>query len=83
MKALQRFFVASMLILTLSLSALAGDITTGVASPQPPPTSPSVQGDIHTGIAGDISTMNADAEAAGGSVTDAALALIQSALSLF
>lgn len=38
---------------------------------------------MHTMRAGDITTMNTDAAAAGGSVTDAALALIQSALSLF
>jgi len=78
MKALRQFFVASVLILTLSLSAIAGDITTGAPSPQP---TPSAQGDMHTGIAGDISTMNA--QTAGDSVADAALALIQGALSLF
>jgi hypothetical protein len=80
MKALRQFFVASVLILTLSLSAFAGDMTTGVASPQP---TPARQGDIHTTRAGDISTMNADADAADDSLTDAALALIESLLSLF
>jgi hypothetical protein len=38
---------------------------------------------MHTMRAGNITTGNADAEAAGGSVTDAALALIESVLSLF
>jgi hypothetical protein len=83
MKALRQFFGASVLILTLSLSAFAGDMTTGVASPQPTPPSSNAQGDIHTGVTGDIHTINVDAEAAGGSVADAAVALIQSVLSLF
>jgi len=55
-------------------------MTTCVAYPQPAPTT---EGDIHTMRAGEITTMNADTEVAGGSVTDAALALIQSLLSLF
>jgi len=38
---------------------------------------------MHTGIAGTIHTTKEDAEAAGGSVTEAALSLIQSVLSLF
>ena len=37
---------------------------------------------MHAGVAGEISTTNADAEAAGGSLTDAALSFIQSVLSL-
>lgn len=78
MKTLCQFFVASVLILTLCLSTFAGDISTMIV---PPP--PTVTGDIHTGVAGEITTGNADAEAAGGSVTDAAVALIQSVLSLF
>lgn len=78
MKALRRFFVVSVLILTLSLSALAGDITTGVASPPPTPTA---QGEITTGISGDIHTMN-DGEVVSDSVTEAALSLIQNVLSL-
>jgi hypothetical protein len=41
------------------------------------------EGDIHTTRAGDITTGNTEAEAAGGSVTGAALALIESMLSLF
>lgn len=77
MKALRQFFVASVLILTISLSALAGDITTGIAAPQPTPAT--TEGDMHTMRAGDISTTGADAD----SVTEAALSLIQSVLSLF
>ncbi|HVF66647.1 MAG TPA: hypothetical protein VM914_03235 [Pyrinomonadaceae bacterium] len=81
MKALRQFLVASVLILTLSLSAVAGDMTTGIASPQPTPAT--TEGDIHTGITGEITTMNSNAEVVGDSVTVAALSLIQSVLSLF
>jgi hypothetical protein len=38
---------------------------------------------MHTGVPGDITTMNTDAEAVVGSATDAVGALIQSVLSLF
>lgn len=76
MKTLRQLFAASVLILTLCLSTFAGDISTMIV---PPP--PTVTGDIHTGVPSDISTTNADA--AGGSVTDAAVALIESVLSLF
>jgi hypothetical protein len=81
MKNVQRMIGAAVFTLFLSLSTFAGDIHTG--APQPEPTPVTTQGDIHTGITGDIHTMNADAEAAGGSVTDAAVALIRSMLSLF
>jgi hypothetical protein len=63
-------------------SANAGDIHTTI-TPPPGGTSATTEGEISTGVAGDITTMNADAEAAGGSVTDAAVALIESVLSLF
>jgi hypothetical protein len=81
MKTLRYTFTVSVLVLTFTLSTLAGDMHTG--APQPEPTPVPAQGDMHTTVAGDISTMNADAEAAGGSVTAAAVALIQSVLSLF
>lgn len=78
MRTLRLLFAASVLTLTLCLPARAGDIST--MSPTPPP---NTDGDMHTMRAGNITTGNADAEAAGGSVTDAALALIESVLSLF
>jgi hypothetical protein len=81
MKNVQRMIGAAVFTLFLSLSAFAGDIHTG--APQPEPTPVPAQGDMHTTVAGEITTMNADAEAAGGSVTDAAVALIQSVLLLF
>lgn len=73
MKNVQRVAGAAVFTLVLSLSASAGDIHTGV--PEPEPTPVTAQGGIHT--------MNGDAEAVGGSVTEAALSLIQSVLSLF
>lgn len=82
MTALRQFFAASVLALTLTISVSAGEISTGIASPQPTPTTPIAQGEITTGITGEITTMNADADAVSGSATDAAVALLQSVLSL-
>jgi len=76
MRTSRQLFVALVLVITITLSTFAGDITTMSA---PPPSSP-IAGDMTTGVTGDISTMNTDA--AGDSVADAALTLIQSALSL-
>jgi hypothetical protein len=81
MKNIQRLAGTTVVTLVLSLSAVAGDIHTG--APEPEPTPVTAQGDIHTMRAGDITTMNADAVAAGASATDAAVALLQSVLSLF
>jgi hypothetical protein len=69
-----------MLSLVLAASANAGTIHTTIATP-PGDTSATTEGDIHTGVAGEITTMNADA--VGSSVTEAALSLIESVLSLF
>jgi hypothetical protein len=57
-------------VTTLTLPTFAGEITTMGA---PPPTN--TLGDIHTGVPGDMTT--------GGSVTDTAMALIESVISLF
>jgi hypothetical protein len=78
MRTLRQLFAAVVLVTMFTLPALAGDITTMIVPP-----SSAIAGDMHTGVAGEISTGNAEADTAGGSVTDAALALIQSALSLF
>ena len=83
MNNLRKFCAASVLIVAFTTPALAGVISTTVVPPDSPPASETTGGDMTTGVAGNITTMNADAEAAGGSVTDAALALIQSVLSLF
>lgn len=68
MKALRLLFAASVLTITFCLPTFAGDISTTIASP---PANTDV--DVHT----------TSANAAEGSVTDAALALIESLLSLF
>lgn len=82
MKSSRRYFGVIVLTLMLATPMFAGDIHT--MNPSPPPSAPTTtEGDMHTGVAGDITTGNADAEAAGDSVTEAALSLIQSVLSLF
>ena len=81
MKNVQRIAGAAVFTLALSLSVLAGDIHTG--APQPEATPITTQGDIHTMVNGVISTPGPEAEAAGDSVTDAALSLLRSVLSLF
>jgi hypothetical protein len=82
MKSSRRYFGVVVLILMLVTPIFAGDIHTMNPS-QPPPSAPATtEGDIHTGVAGDITTMNADAEAAGGSVTGAVVSFVQSVLSL-
>jgi hypothetical protein len=78
MRTLRQLFAAVVLVITVTLPTIAGDITTMGA---PPPSSP-IAGDMTTDVAGEITTMNADAEA-GDSVADAALALIESVLSMF
>ena len=81
MKSSHRHFGVVVLILMLATPIFAGDMHT--MNPLPPPSAPTTtDGDIHTGVAGEITTMNADAVAAGGSSTDAAVALLQSVLSL-
>jgi hypothetical protein len=81
MKSSRRHFGVVVLILMLTTPTLAGDIHTMIAPPPAPPAT-TTDGDMTTGVAGEITTGNADAGAVGGSVTDAALALIQSVLSL-
>jgi hypothetical protein len=84
MKTLRQFCVAFVLALMLTLPAFAGDITTGIAPPDPPPasTSSTAPGDISTGVAGEISTTISE-EAITASMTETALNLLQSLLSLF
>ena len=77
MRTLRQFFAAVVLVTIFTLPAFAGDITTMIAPPPPP-----IAGDMHTGVTGDIHTMNDDAVVVDGSVTDAAVALLQSVLSL-
>lgn len=89
MKNLRQLCAAVALTLALAAPAAAGNISTGVASPPPPPAtqgnistgSPSTQGTIHTGVTNQESAE--DGATASDSVTEIALTLLQSVLSLF
>lgn len=96
MKNLKTPCVAIMLMFVLSLPAFAGEMTTWIANPSPPPssepaseTTTTVAGQMETLVAGQISTMgNAGEMTTMNSesvdpVTQAALSLFQGALSLF
>jgi hypothetical protein len=80
MKALRRLCVASVFTLALTVSAFAGDIQTTVTSPQPPQ-GMTADGEIQTGIAGQIEIGSSEATA--DSVAEIALNLLQTVLSLF
>jgi hypothetical protein len=84
MKTLRQLSVALVFTLALIIPAFAGDIQTTVTAPPPPPpsTSSTAPGDISTGVAGEISTMISE-EATTASMTETALNLLQSVLSLF
>ena len=74
MKSSRRYLGVVVLILMLATPMFAGDIHT--MNPSPPPSAPTAtEGDMHTGVPGEIST--------GGAVTDAAFSLLTSVLSLF
>lgn len=90
MRNLRTLCAAVVLTLALAAPALAGNISTGVASPQPASQgnistgvtdSPSTQGNIHTGVAGEESAEGGTT--ATDAVTEIALSLLQSVLSLF
>ena len=80
MRTLRYFFAVSVLSSALSLSTFAGDIHTGIA-PQPEPT-PTAQGDIQNGVAGDMHTGSSEEATTGDSVVAGVLGLVQSVLSL-
>ncbi len=72
MKALRQLCAASVLTLALALSAFAGEIQTPRTSPE----QPTKQGEIQTGVTGQIDTMRQ------ATATEIALSLLQSMLSL-
>jgi len=78
MKTLRQLCAAFVLTLMLALSAFAGEMEAGIAPP-PPPQQATMQGEIHTGSAGQIETGVAITD----SVAQAALNLLESVLSLF
>jgi hypothetical protein len=53
MKSLRRFSAITVLTFAFALPAFAGEISTGVTEPPPPP---SVTGQITTGVKGDAQT---------------------------
>ena len=87
MKTLRQLCVASVFVFALAIPALAGEIQTGVASPQPPQKSTTsgqatANGEIQTGVAGQIETGSGEVSATD-SATAAMLNLIQTVLALF
>ena len=87
MKTLRKLCVASVFVFSLTIPAVAGEIQTTVAPPQPAQTSTmngqaAANGDIHTTVAGQAETGSSEATVAD-SATEIALNLLQSVLSLF
>jgi hypothetical protein len=80
MKTLRQLCVAVVFTLALAISTFAGEIEITKTAP-PPPTATS-NGDIQTGVTGQIETGSSEATAAD-SATEAMLNLLQSVLTLF
>lgn len=78
MRTLRYVFAAFLLGTALSFSAFAGDIHTGAPQPTPMP----AQGEMTTGVNGDIHTGNSDEATAGDAVVAGALSLLQGVWSL-
>ncbi len=84
MRNLRTLCASVVLALVLTTPAFAGDMHTGITNPPP-----AQQGNIHTGVTdsptqqGDIHTGVAESEPEAGTVTEIALNLLQSLLSLF
>jgi hypothetical protein len=81
MKTLRQLCVAVVFTLALAIPAFAGEIEITKTAPPPPPTATS-NGDIQTGVTGQIETGSSEATAAD-SATEAMLNLLQSVLTLF
>jgi hypothetical protein len=77
MKTLQRLCAALALTMVLSVSAFAGEMTTMVTAPPPPPDQAITQGEMTTMATGEMQTTAND------SVTQSALDLLQRVLSIF
>jgi hypothetical protein len=82
MKTLRQLSVASVFLFALTMPTFAGQIETGIAPPPPPVQAATTEGQIETGVTttGQIETGYGEAT---DSITQAALSVIQSALSLF
>ena len=82
MRTLRQLSVAVAFTLALAIPAFAGDIQTGIAPPPPSQAQTAMtNGQIETTIMGQDETGSSEATVTG-SVADAAVNLIQSALSL-
>ena len=81
MKTLRQLCVASVLTLTFSLSAFAGEIQTTVTS-SPPPQTMTANGEIQTTVTGQAETDSSEATAAD-SVAETAMNLLVTVLSIF
>jgi hypothetical protein len=81
MKTLRQLCLALVFTFALVLPAFGGEISTTVA---PPPTAhaATTDGEIQTGLTGQIETPSSEATA-GGSAAEVALNLLQSVLALF
>lgn len=82
MKTLRQSIAAFLLVLALTSSLCAGVMSTPIALPYPAP-APTTEGAPTGNVDGVMSTPSAEPVTVDGSVTEAALSLIQSVLSLF
>ena len=82
MKTFRRIFAAYVLVFTLTLSVFGGDMSTPLVPPQPAPTPASAEGEMTTGVNGDIHTTYSEEATASDAVVAGALSLLQSVLSL-
>lgn len=82
MKRLKLSLIAAAFTLAVTTATLGGDIQTTVTAPAPPqPSQPSAAGDIHCGVASTNEATSASAPV--DAITESALLLLQSALTLF
>jgi hypothetical protein len=82
MKNLRQLCVAFVFTCALAMPAFAGQIDTMAVPPPPPAPAAATAGEIDTGVAGQIEIGSSEATATD-SVTEVALNLLQSVLSLF
>ena len=82
MKTLRYFPVTTLLILTLTITAFAGEMTTGITTPQPAPTPAQAEGEVSTSVNGNIHTGYSHEATAGEAVVAGAWGVLQGVLSL-
>lgn len=79
MRLFKQFCAACVLTLALTLSAFAGEMSAGITAPPPPPQQAVAQGDMGAGVTGEMPSGLTAIDP----VTEIALNLLQSLLSLF